>query len=267
MGKRRNKFIDAHAHVNYSYYTDFAIQQIVEATEYNKVEFIINNGGHFEENDQVIELSKKYPLLKACIGIHPESIKDTNSILGFKDKVIENLDNIVGIGEIGIDYYYSDGPNRDDQIYCFEEQIKIANEYNLPAVIHIRDKENEFQAYQDVYQILQKYKNLKIMLHTFAGNIEWAQKFMEFKNLYFSFSGVVTFNSSENTRQVVKFIPLERILTETDSPYLRPHPYTGEKNEPNTVVYTSYYISALKGVGLDKFVDKINRNLRRLFNL
>ncbi|WP_117275848.1 TatD family hydrolase [Mycoplasmopsis edwardii] len=267
MGKKRNMFVDAHCHVSTRAYQELHIEEIVLASEYNNIEFFINNGGHPEENVEVIELAKKYNVFKACIGIHPEAGKDGDDYKQVEELLLKNKDNIIGIGEIGLDYYYEDAPTRENQIASFENQIKLAQKYDLPIVIHIRDKVDEYQAYQDVYDILSKYKNIKVMLHTFAGNVEWAKKFLEFPNLLFSFSGVVTFGSSSVTREVIEFLPLERILTETDAPFLRVHPYTGQKNEPNTVLYVSYYIAGLKKVGLDKFVDKINKNLRKLFNL
>lgn len=268
MSKKKNKFVDAHCHINLTYYKNpEVIKEIVSASSTNRVEFFINNGGHPKENIEVIELAKKYSVFKACIGIHPEAGKNANDYQEVEKLLLENREYISGIGEIGLDYYYEDGLDKNRQIDSFKNQIKLADKYNLPAVIHIRDKVDSFQAYQDVYSILKEYPNLKCMLHTFAGNTEWAQKFLEFKNLYFSFSGVITFGSSQNTRDVIKLIPLERILTETDSPYLRPHPYIDEINEPNTVVYVSYYLAGLKNVGMDKFVDRVNKNLRILFNL
>ncbi|QGZ97437.1 TatD family deoxyribonuclease [Mycoplasma sp. NEAQ87857] len=265
MSKKRNKFVDAHNHLSIAYYkSPHIIDMIVEQAIANRIEFFIVNGGHPEENLEVIQLSQKYPIIKPCVGIHPESGIDGNDYLKVEPLITPH---IVGIGEIGLDYYYEDAPTRENQIASFKNQIKLAHKYNLPAVIHLRDKENEFQAYQDAYEILKEFPNLKFMFHTYAGNLEWAKKFLEFKNCYFSFSGVVTFGSANITREVIKFLPLDRILTETDSPYLRVHPYTGDTNEPNTVLFVAYYIAGLKEVGMEKFVDRVNRNLRNLFNL
>lgn len=267
MGKKFSSFIDAHCHITKRSYNLLEIETIALKIKSDNIEFIINNGGHPEENEEVIKLAKEIPELKACIGIHPEAGKDQNDYKQVEELLLKNQEHIVGIGEIGLDYYYEDAPSRENQIGSFENQIKLAIKYNLPVVIHIRDKENEFQAYQDAYDILKKYPNIKTMLHTFAGNIEWAKKFMEFPNLLFSFSGVVTYGSSHTTREVIKFLSLERILNETDSPFLRPHPYSNKINDPNNVLYVAYYIAGLKGIGLDKYVDRVNKNLRKLFNL
>ncbi|MGZ9755795.1 TatD family hydrolase [Mycoplasma sp. 246B] len=267
MSNKKNKFIDAHCHLFTEYYKKEEIENIVAGISNNNIEFIINNGGSHKNNLECINLALKYHFIKACIGIHPESGEGENGYLQVEKLLNEHQNLIVGIGEIGLDYYYEDGLSKEKQLLSFENQIKLANKYNLPAVIHIRDKENVYQAYRDVYEILKKYPNLKCMLHTFAGDLYWAKKFMEFKNLYFSFSGVITFGSADKTRDVIKMLPLDRILTETDSPYLRVHPYRNQINEPITVVYVAYYISGLKSIGMDKFVDRINRNLRKLFNL
>ncbi|SJZ47524.1 TatD family hydrolase [Mycoplasmopsis verecunda] len=266
MSKKRNKFVDAHNHLSINYYkNEDIIDMICEQAIANRIEFFIVNGGHPEENVEVLQLAQKYhPLIKPCIGIHPES-----GIDGDDYKRIENLidDSVVGIGEIGLDYYYPDGPSRENQIASMKNQIILANNHNLPVVIHIRDKDDCYLAYQDVYEMLLEFPKIKCMLHTFAGNLQWAKKFMEFENLYFSFSGSVTYGTTNKTREVIQFLPLERILTETDSPYLRVHPYTGEMNEPNSVLFVAYYIAGLKNVGMDKFADRVNRNLRNLFNL
>ncbi|UUM20379.1 TatD family hydrolase [Mycoplasma sp. 2045] len=267
MSSKKNKFVDAHNHLSMTAYKhEDIIDMICEQAYANRLEFMIVNGGHAEENKEVIKLAKKYPdLIKPVIGIHPEDGIDENDYLRYKDLIDET---IVGIGEIGLDYFYEEGvPSRENQIKSFRNQIKLAQELNLPIVVHIRDKIDQYQAYQDVYDILKEFPNIKVMLHTFAGNMDWAKKFLEFKNLYFSFSGAVTYGTTNQTRDIIEFLPLERILTETDAPFLRVHPYTEQKNEPNTVLFVAYYIAGIKKVGMDKFTDRINKNLRTLFNL
>ncbi|WP_426461300.1 TatD family hydrolase [Mycoplasma hafezii] len=266
MSKKRNKFVDAHCHLSMEYYKSQEIlDEIINATYHNRVEFLIVNGGHQKENIEVKELAKKYPaVVKPCVGFHPEDKPD-----GTEGAKLEPLidETVVGVGEIGLEYFYDWGSTREQQLESLEAQILVAIKHDLPVVVHLRDKEDSEQAYEDFYFIMQRYPNLRVMLHTYAGTLKWAEKFMEFKNLYFSFSGVVTFGTAEHTREVIKYLPLDRILTETDSPFLRVHPYTGEKNEPNTVLYVAYYIAGLKGIGMEKFVDRVNRNLRNLFRL
>ncbi|VEU70037.1 TatD family hydrolase [Mycoplasmopsis glycophila] len=265
MGKKRNKFIDAHCHLSLEFYKNEAIiDEIILAAEHNRIDFFIVNGGHEQENHYVKELAKKYDIIKPCVGFHPE-----DKVQGNEGEKLEKLidSSVVAVGEIGLEYFYDWGSTREQQLNSVKSQIAIAKKYDLPAVVHLRDKENCYQAYEDFYQIMQENKDLRVMLHTFAGNKEWAQKFMEFKNLYFSFSGVATFGSAETTREVIKEIPLNRILVETDSPFLRVHPYTGETNEPNTVLYVYYYVAGLKGIGMEKFVDRVNRNVRELFRI
>ncbi|MFV8418712.1 TatD family hydrolase [Mycoplasma sp. CR] len=265
MGKKRNKFVDAHNHISINYYkSPDIIDMIVEQAHHNRIDFLMVNGGHPEENKEVLELAKKYEIIKPIIGIHPESGVDGNDY-----KQVEELltPDVVGIGEIGLDYYYEDAPSRQNQIDSMTNQIILANKYKLPAVIHIRDKENCDLAYQDAYDILSKYPETKCMLHTYSGTLQWAKKFEQFPNLYFSFSGSITYGTNNQAREVISYLPLERMLTETDAPYLRVHPYTGELNEPNTVLFVAYYMAGIKQVGMEKFVDRINRNLRNLFGL
>ncbi|VEU76364.1 TatD family hydrolase [Mycoplasmopsis columboralis] len=262
MAKKRNSFVDAHNHLTDKYYPQWIIHEIMEQARVHNIEFMIVNGGHREENHKVLELAKQYEIVKPAIGIHPEDLTNLEDIDLIKPLINED---VVAIGEIGLDYYYDDGPSKELQKQAFEEQVKLAQSTNLPVVVHIRDKENVWEAYEDAYEILKKYP-VKAMLHTFAGNLEWAKKFLTLK-CWFSFSGVVTYGSASSTREVIDFLPLERILTETDSPYLRVHPYTGQTNEPNTVLFVAYYIAGVKKVGMDKFVHRVNTNLRELFNL
>lgn len=265
MSKKRSKFVDAHCHLTNSSYLLEHIDMIIEQAISNNIEFLVVNGGHEKENLQILKLIERYKqlnILIPAIGIHPEDGKDENDYLRVEPLI---NDSIKAIGEIGLDYYYEDGPSRENQIKSMEGQLKLAQKFNLPVVIHIRDKEDCDQAYQDVYDLMKKYK-VKFMLHTYSGTVEWAEKFKEL-DAYFSFSGTVTFASNQNARNIIKIVPLNRILVETDSPYLRPHPYVDEKNEPNKVLFVSYYIGGLLEMGMDKFVSIVNKNLRELFNI
>ncbi|WP_255558948.1 TatD family hydrolase [Mycoplasma sp. Ms02] len=260
---KKTLFIDAHSHVTSKYYLEQHIDMILEQFDFNRVEFTILNGGHKEENKGVLELAKKYPdKIKPAIGIHPETITSKDDYKLILDLIDEN---VLAIGEIGLDYYYEDGPSREMQLINFEEQLKIAQERNLPVVIHIRDKEDSDLAYADAYETLKKYK-VKAMLHTYAGTVEWAKKFIEL-DCYISFSGTITFSSNQQARDVIKIVPLNRILCETDAPYLRPHPYTGEKNEPNTIVYTTYYAAGVLDLGMEKFVARVNKNAKEFLGI
>ncbi|RIV16608.1 TatD family hydrolase [Mycoplasmopsis gallopavonis] len=265
MGKKRNKFIDAHCHISLDIYKDEAIiEEIMLAALHNKIDFFIVNGGHTKENLYVKELAKKYDLVKPCVGFHPEDKPQGN-----EGEILESLidESIVAIGEVGLEYFYDWGSSREQQLASLRSQIQVGIKHDLPIVVHLRDKEDSDQAYQDFYDIMKENPNLRVMLHTFVGTVEWAKKFLEFPNLYLSFSGVSTFGSAENTREVIKITPLDRMLLETDAPFLRVHPYTGEKNEPNTILYVYYYVGGLKGIGMEKFVDRINRNVRNLFRI
>ncbi|TNK83166.1 TatD family hydrolase [Mycoplasmopsis pullorum] len=265
MSKKRSNFIDAHNHLVYTYYDPIHVDWIIEQMVANNIEFMILNGGHSKENEQILEIAQKFDhlnIIKPVIGIHPEDCQGANDFERYEHLI---NDKVVGIGEIGLDYYYENAATRENQLASFENQLKLAKKLNLPVVIHIRDKENEWNAYADVYNLLKKYP-VKHMLHTYSGNLEWTQKFIELDS-YFSFSGTVTYGSNQQARDVIKIVPLNRILVETDAPYLRPHPYANEKNEPNKVIFTTYYIAGLLGLGMDKFVAKINSNLRELFKL
>ncbi|QDF65146.1 TatD family hydrolase [Mycoplasma nasistruthionis] len=263
MAKKQTLFIDAHSHIADPRFNDSAIVEIVNAFQYNRIEFTFVNGGNVYDNQRTLALKQALPdKVEIAIGIHPEAIKTGQEWLTV-EPMLNN--DVKAIGEIGLDYYYDDAPDRQVQLASFENQVILALKHNLPVVVHIRDKENSDLAYQDAFEILEKHKP-KFMLHTYAGSVEWAHKFIKLGG-YISFSGTITFGSNQTARHVAKIVPLDRILTETDAPYLRPHPYINEINEPNTVIYTAYYLGGLLGLGMDKFVSRVNKNIKEFLNI
>ncbi|WP_027334591.1 TatD family hydrolase [Mycoplasmopsis felifaucium] len=248
------KYIDCHMHPLKIYYEDN--YQVVEKA-YNKgVSAMLVTGCNAQENEEVLNICKHFNYTYPVIGIHP------NESTGKQDADIikQQLTNdVVAIGEIGLDYYYSE-TNKEKQKESFIAQIEVAKEHNLPVVVHMRD------SYEDLYEIMKQFPMVKFMIHTYSGDIEWAKKFYDL-GCYFSFSGTVTYKNASKTIEVVKWLPVERILTETDSPYLTPATKRGMKNYPNYVIYTANFIAGLKDMPIEKFADKILKNAKELFKL
>ena len=279
-------FTDTHCHVYSEYYED--IDQLVKEIKANKINKIINNGCDDKSNKEVLNLIKKYDFMYGAIGIHPESA-DTyqKEELDYLEKHL-NDDKVVAIGEIGLDYHYGK-ENRDKQIELFEYQLKLAEKYNKPVIIHSRDTElkkqqkeffilqlelaREFQkpviihsrdATLDTIEILKKY-HIKGVMHSFSGSYETACIYLKM-GLLLGINGVITFKNC-NLKDVVSRLSIKDIVLETDSPYLTPVPYRGKQNNPGHVLDIAKYIAELKNISLDELATEINGNVSRCFDI
>lgn len=244
--------IDTHCHLSYEDYDN------LEETIKSMDGFMIASGCDDKTNKEVLELVRKYDNVYGTLGIHPEEI---DKITDNSFKLIENnLNNpkIVAIGEIGLDYYWVKD-NKEKQIEFFEYQLKLAEKYNKPIVVHSRD------SIQDTYDILKKYK-LKGTIHCFSSSLEMAKEFIKL-GYKIGVGGVVTFKNSSKLREIVKELDLKDILIETDSPYLSPEPFRGKKNNPSNVYYVAKKISDLKNINVNKVLDVVNSNACAVFDL
>ena len=199
-------------------------------------------------------------MIYGTYGIHPHEAKNdkvkTKLII---DEITQNK-KIIGIGETGLDFYYNHS-DKIDQIKSLEEHIKASIELNIPLIIHSRDAEDE------TLEIFDKFKNhnLKILMHCFTGSKKFAEKLLDF-NAYFSASGIITFKNSIDLQETFKFIPLDKILIETDSPYLAPVPNRGKQNEPSFVKYTAKKLADLKEISELNLIKSTTMNFNKLFN-
>lgn len=250
-----DNMIDTHCHLEKKTYSN--LEDIISHMGDNK---IIVSGYDFESSKEVIKLIDKYPNIYGVIGFQPEEIDKIND--DFYSFLEDNMSNqkIVGIGEIGLDYHYTK-ENSSLQKKVFINQIRIANKYNKPIVIHSRD------AFDDTLEILKKEcENTKIVMHCFGYSKEAAKEFLKF-DLMFGIGGVVTFKNNRKTCEVVEFVDISRILLETDSPYLTPEPFRGQINEPYNIVYVAEKIAELKGISKEDVLQLTEDNAIRLFDL
>ena len=248
--------IDTHAHILKEYYTD--IDGVLDRAKNNGINKIIISGCDESSIKESIELINKYNNLYATIGYHPDEA------LSVDDYDIENLkqlinknSKIVGIGEIGLDYYYGK-ENKEKQIELFEKQLFLAEALNLPVVIHTRD------AFLDTYNILKKY-NVKGIIHCFSGSIEVAKKYIDL-GFFLGIGGVITFKNSKLS-EVIKYIDLNNIVLETDSPYLAPVPFRGKQNESACIKNIAEFICDIKDIGLKELDNITTNNTLKLFDL
>ncbi len=247
-------YIDTHCHLSREDYDD--IDKVIEENKEAGVDKIVVSGCSRESIEEVISLKDKYDMVYVTIGYHPD-----NADIATKDdldylKSLLSEKKIIGIGEIGLDYYYTK-ENRDKQIWLFESQLKIAESFNLPVVIHSRD------ATMDTINILKKYK-VKGIIHCFSGSLETANIYIKMGFLL-GIGGVVTFKNSK-LKDVVKEIPLSSIVLETDSPYLTPVPYRGKVNSSKYLEYTAKFISMIKNISVLELAEITSKNASSLFD-
>lgn len=250
--------IDTHSHVDMI--EDMAIEEIIKDAKNNGVEKIIVPCAYPRDVDKVFELVNKYDELYGLLGVHPSEVKDWDDSLIDKIKEYSESKKIVGIGEIGLDYYWDKSFN-DLQQEIFIKQIQLANELNLPISIHDRE------AHKDCFEILKKYnKNSKIVMHCFSGSVEFARECLK-EGWYLALGGVVTFKNAVKMKEVAKEIPLERLLLETDAPYLTPDPHRGEQNKPSYVRFVAKEIAKLREITLEEVAKVTTNNAIKIFEL
>ena len=247
-------YIDTHCHLSMEDYLD--IDKVIEENKDALVEKIVVSGCSRESIEEVMDLKDKYDMVYVTIGYHPEYADTvTESDLDYLKSLLGEK-KVVGIGEIGLDYHYTK-ENKDKQIWLFEEQLKIANAFNLPVVIHSRD------ATMDTINTLKKYK-VKGIIHCFSGSLETANIYISMGFLL-GIGGVVTFKNSK-LKDVVKEVPLESIVLETDSPYLAPVPFRGKINSSKYLEFIANFIADIKNISVDELAEITSRNASSLFD-
>lgn len=247
-------FIDTHLHID----NNKESSTIIKEAKDNNVGLLIISGCDKLGISDVLELIKKYDNVYATIGFHPsEADKINENDLLWLEKQIINNKKILGVGEIGLDYYYGKD-NKEEQLSLFNKQLELAKRLDLPVVIHTRD------AFQDTYDTLKKY-DLTGIIHCFSGSLDVANLYI---NLGYSLGigGVVTFKNSK-LPTVIENIPMEKIVLETDSPYLSPEPYRGQQNSPKNIPIIAEKISEIKKISTIDVENITYNNVLRIFDL
>mgnify|MGYP002795552590 FL=1 len=248
--------INTHSHVNMLRETniDEAIQNAID----NKIVTIVPSSSVQDifDTDKFI---KKYNDVYGYVGVFPEEVKDfSDKTLSDMEEIIKRNPKIIGIGEIGLDYYW-DKSFKELQKEVFIKQIEFANQMNLPLNIHSRE------AHLDTLEILKKYnKNSTAIMHCFSGSLEFARECIK-EGIYIALGGVVTFKNAKKTKEVAKNIPLEYLLLETDDPYLAPVPFRGKENQPMYVKYVAEEIANLRGITPEEVAKTSTENAKKIF--
>jgi TatD DNase family protein len=252
-------YIDTHTHIYFDKY-DKDRKQIINNMEKDELDFIVSVGIDMKSSEQSIQLSNDNKRIFATIGFHPSEADLVNANSMDKFKKMSRNDNVVAIGEIGLDYYRNYKP-KDIQKKALRQQLELAEELNLPVVIHNRD------SHHDIHEELKNFNGrVRGIMHSFSGNYDFAKKILNL-GYYISITGVITFRNAPELRDIVKKIPLDRLLTETDCPFLTPEPYRGKRNQPAYVRYITQKISEVKGISVTDTAKQLLENTNDIFNI
>lgn len=250
--------IDTHSHINMIEGTP--IESVIQNAIENGVDKIIVPSAYPKDIDDVIKLVNRYDNVYGMLGVHPTEVKDWTDDLADKIREYSKNPKIVAIGEIGLDYYWDKSFN-DLQKEIFIKQIKLANELNLPISIHDRE------AHKDTFDILKEHnKNSKVVMHCFSGSVEFANECIK-EGMYIALGGVVTFKNAVKMKEVAINIPLDRLLLETDAPYLTPVPFRGKENQPAYTKYVAEEIAKLRNTTVDEINKATTQNTFEVFGI
>ncbi len=254
------KLFDTHAHLDDAWFDDDR-EAVIENIKNSGVAHVMEVGSDVKSSEKAVKIANAHDFIYCAVGIHPESAD------GADDKDFERIRELAltepkvkAIGEIGIDYHYDDCAPKEKQTACFERQLDMARELKLPAIIHDRDSKG------DVLRILKEKNVSNAVMHCFSGSAETA-KILVNMGLMISFTGVVTFKNARRAIEVLKVIPLERLMIETDSPYMAPEPHRGKRNDSSYVRYVAEKIAEVKGVSFDELCRITYENAIRFFNI
>lgn len=252
-----NNIFDSHAHYNDPAF-DADRDEVLNSLGEKGVSNVINCATDYNSSLISLSYAEKYPFIYASCGLHPEDIKDNyeDELEKIYPLLIEK--KCVAVGEIGLDYHYDEIP-RNVQIDVFTRQLIKANEMNLPVIVHDRE------AHADTLELLKKYKP-KGVLHCFSGSVETAREVLNL-GMYLGFGGVVTFKNAVKSVETAKYVPLDRILLETDCPYMAPVPYRGKRNDSSLIKFAAEKIAEIRGIDAQTVIDEANKNTKRLFNI
>ena len=250
--------IDSHCHLDHEPLLG-DLSNVIKRSKEVGIKKLLTISTSYKSFDRIKNIVQKDEMIYGTIGIHPHETTKNKITSDIIVKNITENEKIIGIGETGLDFYYNNS-DKKDQINSFKEYIEASIKTNSPLIIHSRDAEVE------TFEILSEYKNqnLKILMHCFTGSKDFAKKLLTL-NAFFSASGIITFKNSLELQETFKFLPLDRILMETDSPFLAPVPNRGKKNEPSFIDYTAQKLADIKSISKSEIANLTTNNFNKLF--
>lgn len=264
-------FFDSHAHLDFEPLSKEK-EAVVERAYKAGVEKILNVGASLRGSEASVKIANDFPNIYASVGIHPHEAEVTDDVEGAVER-LRNLaanEKVVAIGEIGLDFFVPEGEdrrvNKTKQKELFEAQLKLAAELKKPVIIHTRDAEE--QTFSILKSNVQNLNSCPGVVHCYTGGPDFVKKLLDL-NFYIGFTGFVTFDQTkfDHIREAVKLVPIEKLLVETDAPFLAPEPFRGKTNEPAYVTLVAKKVAELKGILLEEVAEKTSRNAKKLFSL
>ena len=251
--------IDTHAHIHFDEYRD-DLDQIFENALKNDVTRIFCVGVNDVDSGQALAVARAFKNTYAIVGLHPSEADRGYEALEEIQRLVElDREKVIGIGECGLDYY-REGYDKQSQERALRFQIELALDYDLPLAFHVRD------AFDDFFKILDDYEGVKGLVHCFSSGVDELDKALE-RGLYISLNGIMTFTKDPVQLMAAKKLPLQRLLLETDCPFLAPVPKRGQRNEPANVLYTAQFLSELRGEDLETLKKQTSANTLKLFGI
>lgn len=250
---------DSHAHLDDERF-DNDRDEVMTSLRESGVAFFVNIGADEKTSYASVDLANKYDFVYASVGVHPYDAKDVDDALieKFKEMAKQNK-KIVAIGESGLDYSYEEA-DKEAQKKAFIRHIELANELDLPLIVHNRD------SHKDMMDILTEYRPKNAIIHCYSGSLEMAKILVDM-GYYISFSGTVTFKNAKKLAESAKFVPNDRLLIETDCPYLSPEPERGTRNNPAKVRFTAEKLAELRGVTFEEIAKMTMENAKRVYKI
>lgn len=256
------KLFDTHTHYDDAKFDTLSRYELIETLLQNEVDYILGAAVNSATSRFTIETAARFPHYYAAVGIHPENCGEYDDIDAALAEIEElaHADKVKAIGEIGLDYYWAENPPKEVQQAYFEGQLALAEKLSLPVIVHDRE------AHGATFETLLRYPKVIGVLHSYSGSAEMARELMK-RGWYISFSGVITYKNATRLAEVVPTIPLDRILVETDCPYLSPVPMRGKVNHSGYVKYTAAKAAELRGESYEAFVTATTENAKKLFGI
>lgn len=253
-------YIDSHCHLDDEQYDDDR-EVLIQGLRAKGIEYVVNIGTNIASSETCVHMAQEHEVLYAAVGVHPHDAKELETASLEEIEKWVASPKMVAIGEIGLDYHYDYSP-RDIQKKWFAAQIDLAKKYGLPIIVHDRE------AHKDTYDIIMAAQDgsLKGVIHSFSGSVEMAREYIKL-GFYIGLGGPVTFKNAVMPKEVAKAIPLDRLLLETDGPYMSPTPLRGKRNEPQNVQYVAEAIAALRDISVEEVMAQTTLNAKTLFGL
>lgn len=248
---------DAHAHYDDEKFSEDR-EKLLSELPSKGVVGVVNAAVDIFSAETALSYGEKYPFMYAAVGIHPENLEGLQEDYLYRLAKLYEREKAVAIGEIGLDYYWD--IERETQQRVFGEQLSLVNDLNAPVVIHDRD------AHGDTLAFLKKYRPKKALLHCFSGSAEFMRELMRL-DCYISLGGTVTFKNARHSVEVAREVPIDKLLLETDAPYLTPVPFRGTRNDSSLILYTATKIAQIRGMSVQEVLDKTAENAKYFYGI